>query len=151
MPLPLLTVTTNLEWKITKYLDCRCMCGEVLPVFALVMVGSGHFSLFPKRPDNCSKETLGSEGRAEKATKTTKFTGKGNYWNSTSSVWLCASPAHTRAGLEPRALLHPLEFFCFSLLCITNNYSILWGILFFSKLSMEWKVQEEAKNVLLLA
>lgn len=44
MPLLLLTVT-SLEWKITKYLDCRYECGEVLPASALVMVSRGYLFL----------------------------------------------------------------------------------------------------------
>lgn len=91
---PLLTVTPSLEWKITKYLDWGCTCWEVLPAFALVMVGRGHFSLFPKisLPRQLQQGDAGEWGKGRKGNKANKAHRKGQILEiHILSVALCLS------------------------------------------------------------
>lgn len=66
--------------EITKYLDCGCMCGEVLPAFALVMVGRDHFSLFPKMslPRQLQQGDAGEWGKGRKGNEANKAHRKGH-------------------------------------------------------------------------
>lgn len=104
-------------------------------------------------------ETSESGGKSREGNEANKAQRKGQIPELHMLRCGSAPLLHTIAHSEPRALLHPFRIssaplyprpgtFLLSLLSITNNYSILPGILLFP---MKWKEQKEAKNVLSFA
>lgn len=151
MSLPLLRVT-SLARKITKYLDHACVCGEVLPVFALVMVGRDHISLrvLESLPRQVQQGDAGEWGKGREGNEANKAHRKEQLPElpilsvvlrlscTYKSLLRAQSPVPSTwallllSALYYQQLLHPLEYSFFS--------QIIYGV----------EAQEEAKNALFI-
>lgn len=130
MSLPLLTVT-SLARKITRYLDYVCVCDEVLPAFALVMVGRDHISLrvlLESLPRQLQQGDAGEWGKGREGNEANKAHRKGQLPElpilsvalrlscTYKSLLRAQSPGPSTwallllSALYYQQLLHPLEY-----------------------------------------